>query len=415
MTGADFVAVLTTEGPLMTKRVIRGNDGGALLRDYDDAKHFDIDVRDMTGLAGLATVLDRIGPQQCVVLGRPIDGAARRHARRLLYPDPETGDGATFEPATHCWLPIDLDAPDCPTDLDPVAEPERAVDYVAASLLPAEMSGCDIYWKLTSGAGFKPGLRLRLVFWLDRAMTGGEIKRWLAGCRGVDGSIYAANQPIYFATPLFDDGVADPVPRRSGIRQGQRRLVSPPDLIPEPARLLNGGCGAGSTSVGYEALGRRIGDHREGEGFFAPIKSAVACWIATNGAEGDTAWLRADMERVIRGAPRDRAAHPDSYIETRVRDLDSLIPRIVGMQAAEEAGRKPELKINTADLTETARAIGRMLAATGRVFLRDTPTKVVPAMHGDAPVAAALTANNVVIETHRLAQPVIWKPGTNGK
>lgn len=61
---------------------------------------------------------------------------------------------------------------------------------------------------------------------------------------------------------------------------------------------------------GYEFHRNRIGDHADGGGFFAPIKSAAASWIAQAGASADTGWLCADLERAIREAPRDPAKHP---------------------------------------------------------------------------------------------------------
>jgi hypothetical protein len=93
---------------------------------------------------------------------------------------------------------------------------------------------------------------------------------------------------------------------------------------------------AGEPGSGYEFHRSRIGDHENGEGFFAPIKSAAASWIARQGGSADTGWLRADLERAIRRARRDPAKHPAEYIETRVRDLDTLIAAIVGLQAANE-------------------------------------------------------------------------------
>jgi hypothetical protein len=368
VTAADFVTVITAaERLLMTKRIVRGH-AGPVVRDYDNAKKFDFTTVEIAaGLEGLAKVLDGLTPRQCIVLGQHIDGAPTHNARRLLHPRPEEGEVATLEEAAHHWLPIDLDAIECPSGLDPIANPETAVAYVVRSILPPEMHEAAVYWQLTSGTGFKPGIRMRLVFWCDRPLTGAEVKRWLAGRGGVDGSIYAANQPIYFARPIFD-GVEDPVPRRSGICAGSRWAVSPPANIPEaPARLGDGS--AGGATVGYETWCRRIGDHAEGEGFFAPIKSAAASWIATNGSGAETAWLRADLERVICEAPRERSVHPDDYIRTRIADLDKLIPRLVSMQAADEA-KRPQRNLPTIRLTGGGRPAA---AAAGIEILAEAP------------------------------------------
>jgi hypothetical protein len=87
----------------------------------------------------------------------------------------------------------------------------------------------------------------------------------------------------------------------------------------------------------------RIGDHGAGDGFFRPIKSAVAAYVARHGSQVDTSWLRSDLEEVIRRAPRDPVKHSDDYIELRVDDLDPLITAIVEMErASEEAERASE-------------------------------------------------------------------------
>jgi hypothetical protein len=58
---------------------------------------------------------------------------------------------------------------------------------------------------------------------------------------------------------------------------------------------------------GYDAYRRPIGDHEGGDGFFRPIKSAVASYLARHGSSVDTAWLQDDLEQAIRDAPRDPA------------------------------------------------------------------------------------------------------------
>jgi len=91
---------------------------------------------------------------------------------------------------------------------------------------------------------------------------------------------------------------------------------------------------------GYEFHRQRIGDHVGGDGFFRSVKGAVASWIASNGSAVNTAWLRGDLESAIPDAKRDPLKHPDSYIEFRVADLDSLIAAIVELQRTKEKGRQ---------------------------------------------------------------------------
>jgi hypothetical protein len=69
--------------------------------------------------------------------------------------------------------------------------------------------------------------------------------------------------------------------------------------------------------------------------------------------------------------------------------------------------RKPNLVIRQDDLTTTAQALAPIVAASGRVFDRAGPTKVVPSAGGGPPRAVPLTIQGVVKEAHLLARPVL--------
>jgi hypothetical protein len=166
----------------------------------------------------------------------------------------------------------------------------------------------------------------------------------------IDGAVFSPAQPIYTAAPLIV-GMRDPIPQRSGILFGDGDEVTAPEIAPEHRRgaysAYSGRSGGGSQApgepgLGYEGHCARIGDHGAGDGFFQPIKSAVAAYIARHGSQVDTSWLRTDLEEVIRRAPRDPAKHPDDYVELRVDDLDPLINAIVAMEAASEAAELAE-------------------------------------------------------------------------
>jgi hypothetical protein len=113
------------------------------------------------------------------------------------------------------------------------------------------------------------------------------LKAWLTGYT-VDQTIFAPAQPIYVARPIFI-GMPDPVPIRSGIWRGDRDLITPPAI--EKARASAPRATAEAAGVpggGYEFHRSQIGDHENGEGFFTPIKSAAASWIAQQRASADT-------------------------------------------------------------------------------------------------------------------------------
>ena len=66
-------------------------------------------------------------------------------------------------------------------------------------------------------------------------LLGTEVKRWMAAEKApVDPAVFGAVQLIYLARPGFGHGLHDPVPRRSGIWQGEADTVAVPELLPEP-------------------------------------------------------------------------------------------------------------------------------------------------------------------------------------
>jgi hypothetical protein len=69
-------------------------------------------------------------------------------------------------------------------------------------------------------------------------------------------------------------------------------------------------------------------------------------------------------------------------------------------------GAKPELIVHSGDLPATARALRDLLATSGNIFDRDMPVKVVQPGSGGAIAAVRLTVTGVVVEAHRLCQPV---------
>jgi len=378
----DSVTVLTTKGPLATKRITR-LPGAArpVIEAYCKAAHFSISEAPVSGIDTLAAVLNSVElrPTSFLVRGKPAEGIDRWSARRRLHARKAkdgTVEPATLEPVARHWIPLDLDSIACPDSLDPVHEPDRAVEHVVA-LLPGEFHGATFWWAFTSGQGVKDGIRIRLFYWADRPLADWELKQWL-GDSPVDPSIFAPTQPIYVAKPLFV-GMPDPVPIRSGIWRGDRDEITPP--IIEKPKVRNAASGQpffAEPGGSYEYHRSHIGDHDSGSGFFAPIKSAVASWIARQGSAADTEWLRADLERAIHEAPRDPAKHPDDYVDLRVRDLEPLIAAILALEVAAEAERRQASECEPsypAPLGSVAEARERLAQMFDEHVRRPSPTQ----------------------------------------
>jgi hypothetical protein len=66
----------------------------------------------------------------------------------------------------------------------------------------------------------------------------------------------------------------------------------------------------------------------------------------------------------------------------------------------------PELILHSGNLPATAEALRDLLAASGKLFDRGLPVRVINPVDGGSPSAIPLSKHNVVIEAHRLCQPV---------
>jgi hypothetical protein len=68
--------------------------------------------------------------------------------------------------------------------------------------------------------------------------------------------------------------------------------------------------------------------------------------------------------------------------------------------------RKPELPIHSGNLPSTAESLRDLLGTCHRLFERGVPVRLVPSPENGPPSAIPLTKSNVVMEAHRLCQPV---------
>jgi hypothetical protein len=74
---------------------------------------------------------------------------------------------------------------------------------------------------------------------------------------------------------------------------------------------------------------------------------------------------------------------------------------------------KPELVTHAGNLPATAEELRDSLAASGKLFDRGLPVRVVRPADGGPPSAVPLTKHNVIVEAHGLCQPM--KVGANGE
>jgi hypothetical protein len=232
----DFITVLTAlDGGVLAKR--HNADGTTL--DADTAKWFSSRAVPVASLSDLIKIIEplRYDPHSCIVTGKLIDGVdPARHLRRKVATATEP---ATLAPVARRWLPIDYED-------KTVAGTGWLNDMVATVKtlkLPPELLVANCYVHLSGSAGIKQGVRLRLYYRLDKAITDDQTTAWL-GAVGEDGkrlypavdvSIYSPEHYIYTSRPGFEAGRPDPI--NSTTREWELpgdQLVRVPENMPPP-------------------------------------------------------------------------------------------------------------------------------------------------------------------------------------
>jgi hypothetical protein len=275
---ADSLTILSSSSKFSAKQFSRQPDGTIKNRGYDHETHFAVETVPVDDIKSLA------------------------HSRRLLHADKKNGDPATFgEQARHHFI-ADIDHIVCPAAINPRGDPEGAVEY-AIGLLPPELHDASCWWQLSCSQSVFDDITLsiHLWFWSEQALSSDELKRWgsevnrVAGYKLVDTSLYTGVQPHYTSAPIFKN-LPDPLPRRTGFRQGlddDVSLLIPP---PDPKHADEPFAGGWEPGKGTEAYIAAIGGP---EGFREPIKNAIASFVAIHGSKADATALKAAIRAAV--------------------------------------------------------------------------------------------------------------------
>jgi hypothetical protein len=313
LSAADCLTAMTSVAGLYATKVIRldRKTGRIIKTGYGRETHFRVAQIELAGFDHLCKVLDTLTrrPTAFVIRGEPLPHIDRTKTRRLVHPDPETGEAATFAEVPRRWLAVDIDKVKKPVAIDPVADPEGAIEHLIGRL-PPELYDASSWWQFTcsqSLPGSEEVLSARLWFWLLDPLDDASLTRWALSankaCRLIDPSLYRAVQPHYVAAPIFE-GMADPLPRRHGIRVGLDQAVSL--LIPEPSADDPYVDGEGYIGRGVDAFLAETGGDR---GFRAPMVGAIASYFALNGADTNPEPIKMRVrEAIARADPGGRTA-----------------------------------------------------------------------------------------------------------
>jgi hypothetical protein len=138
-------------------------------------------------------------------------------------------NGKTLKRCERLWLALDADSLELEEGEDFAADPGAVCARIVRGL-PGAFKDCGYVWQATGSAGFKPGARARLWFWLDEPMSALEQKALVTGGLGdysFDRSLYDAAHIIYTADPVLH--VPDPMKARIGWVDGD--VVRRADLM----------------------------------------------------------------------------------------------------------------------------------------------------------------------------------------
>jgi hypothetical protein len=279
---SDAITIVRARGRRLAKLV----HPSGLIEDYDAVRTVDLFEQQLRDLAELARLLCKLQrrPDCCIVRGAILDRTRVRGVRRLRYDDPETGDKATLREVPHRWAALDIDKLERPAGI--AADDIAAGGEVATAALPAPFRSAAAIVQATASAGFKPGLRLRLWFWLARPVSGQELKYWLRAAP-VDPACFLPVQVIYTAAPIFAGGARDPLKDLRTVRRNGADIVPvpladqlspPPPPKPKPLPKRDDSRAASFAFAALSSAATRIAG--AGEGHRHPTLMAEACRLA---------------------------------------------------------------------------------------------------------------------------------------
>lgn len=221
MSGVDNLTVLQADGKILAKTWCK--DG--TIKPYGGALQYLQKPQKVRGIGELSKLLTKLESksQMCIIRGQYSgeDPAAKVLRRKAVFKDQ----------LLHTIL-IEVDNFE-PITADPVIEPQAGIDEFITTL-PNAFHGASYHWQLSSSAGHptKLGLRAHVWFWLSEPRTSAELRAWAKAANvPCDHAVFDAVQVHYTSSPVFEPGVIDPVPVRSGFVQGTRDQV---DLTIDP-------------------------------------------------------------------------------------------------------------------------------------------------------------------------------------
>ena len=217
MRSFDIITILRHPSCLMAK--IWQADGK--IKSYDNAKYFGLHERSVNNIREFTCLLNELerDPHSCIIRGKHVGN------EKAEQNDPEYKPGKTrrisevFDDQPLHTILIEIDD-FMPTAGSPVTDPIPCINEFIRVKLPSFFHCVSYHYQLSNSAGHpdkKHLLKAHVWFWLKTPFTSAQLKAW-AEAKNIecDHSVFNAVQIHYTASPVFMDGIIDPVPVRSG-------------------------------------------------------------------------------------------------------------------------------------------------------------------------------------------------------
>lgn len=212
------------------------------VKPYDSAKYFEVKTFPASNIRELSEALTKLEtkPRCCIIRG-DFKGAA--HAQTLDGmidgPDHFARKKILFDDNPKHFLMIDVDGFE-PEGVNPIEEPEAAVQQFVERYLPECFQDVTLHWQLSASAG-TPGkehiLKAHIWFWLKTPYTSPQLTAWAKSVsKAIDVAPLRTVQVHYTANPVYSHGLVDPVKRRSGLVEGW--MGDDVDLVIDEVTLL---------------------------------------------------------------------------------------------------------------------------------------------------------------------------------
>jgi putative DNA primase/helicase len=197
------------------------------IKPYNQAKYFklmQVPIKDIHELSKLLFRLEK-SPNACLIRGKYVeDELAEERSGSDYKQGMVLRRNEIFEdqPLHAILIEVDEFSPTC---FDPSDHLSAIWEFIALQL-PSQFNNASYHWQLSSSAGHSTEqgkLKVHLWFWLDKPRTSAELKAWAkANSLNADHAVFNPVQVHYTAPPIFEQGLDDPIPMRSGFVPQER-------------------------------------------------------------------------------------------------------------------------------------------------------------------------------------------------